>query len=114
MRVYLMKHGVLLATVGIAGSVVLLAVGTMWGIVILKVYVHLWSPYVHAYRAAAGIGDPMLLDGRVSVGAIAFHCEAIVIMMAPWALTAARWFFGYFGLVDDFFARSLNNSFPSK
>jgi hypothetical protein len=41
MRAYLMKHGAALATVGIAGFVVLLAAGAGWGIVILKVYVHL-------------------------------------------------------------------------
>jgi hypothetical protein len=56
------------------------------------------------------MGDPMLLEGRVSVGAVPLHCEAIVIMMAPWALTAARCFFGYLGLVDDFLARLITLS----
>src|ERR1700693_2863222 len=60
MRVYLMKHGVVLATVGVAGFVLLLGAGAVWGVVILKVYVRLWSPYIHDYKAAARIGDPML------------------------------------------------------
>jgi hypothetical protein len=114
MRAYLMKHGVALATVGIAGFVVLLASGAVWGIVILKVYVRLWSPYIDDYKAAARMGDPLLLGGRVSVGTATFHCEVIVMMMAPWALTAARCFFGYLELVDDFLACSLNNSFPAE
>src|ERR1700722_12246426 len=103
-----MTHGVAPGTVGIAGFVLLLASGAVWGIVILKVYVRLWSPYIHDYKAAARMGDPLLLGGRVSVGAVAFHCEAIIMMMAPWALTVARCFFGYLGLVDDFLACSLS------
>jgi len=54
------------------------------------------------------MGDPVLLGGRVSVGAVALHCEAIVIMMAPWALIAAQCFLRFVDLVDDFFAYSLN------
>jgi len=108
MRVYFMKHGAALTMVGIAGFLLLLVLGAAWGIVMLNIYAHLWAPYVHAYRAAAGMADPILLGGRVSVGAVALHCEAIVIMMAPWALVAARCFFRFVGLVDEFFAYSLN------
>ena len=53
MQSYLVKHGAVLAIVGVAGFILLLGAGAVWGTVILKVYVHLWSPYVHAYRVAA-------------------------------------------------------------
>lgn len=88
----------------------LLLSGAVWGIVMLNLYASLWSPYVLAYKAAAGTGDPLLLGGRVSVGAVAFHCEAIVLLMAPWALVAAQCFFRLVALVDDFFAYSLSRS----
>jgi hypothetical protein len=114
MRRYLMRHGAVVATVGVAGSFALVILGAAWGIGMLNVYALLWSPYVDAYRVAAGMGDPMLLGGRVSVGAAAFHCEAMVIMMAPWALVAAQCFFRFVGLVDDFFAYSLNGGSRSK
>ena len=105
-----MKHGAVLAIVGIAGFFLLLLSGAMWGIVMLNLYAHLWSPYVLAYKTAAGMGDPFLLGGRVSVGAVAFHCEAIVFLMAPWAVVAAQCFFRFVALLDDFFAYSLSGS----
>jgi hypothetical protein len=108
MRAYCITHGAVLAMVGIAGFILLMVSGVAWGIIMFNVYALLWSPYVHAYVAAAGAGDPMLLGGRVSLGALTLHCEVIVLMMAPWAFIAARCFLRFIGLADDFFAHALN------
>ena len=108
MCAYCITHGAVLAMVGLAGFILLMVSGVAWGIVMLNLYALLWSPYVHAYMTAAGAGDPMLLGGHVSLGALTLHCEVIVIMMAPWALIAGHCFFRFVGLIDDFLAHVLD------
>ena len=108
MSSYLTRHSGALAIVGIAGILALIAFGAGWGIVALSLYGRLWSPYVAAYISAAGTGDTLLLGGRVSLGAVAFHGAAIVILMAPWALITAACFMRFVTMVDDFLAYSLN------
>lgn len=105
----LRKSRTVLAAIALFGFLALVLAGAGWGIVTLKLYARMWAPYVQTYRAASGMSDPMLLGGRVSLGAVAFHCAALVILMAPWALIAASCFMRFVAMVDDYFAHSLNH-----